>query len=370
MNPTFYIQVSGQKRGPFTLDELRGNIEKDTLIWTEGSDKWTKAENIPLLESVFKTSEPQSFNEEQIKQNLLHPMPSDFKQAIHPREMSRFILALVTCIPILLIGIIMTYHFPLAVIPFVAIVAFLFWFILNIIKAHLIANSVQVSQINFPDVYKVCEEVKVSLEYSKEIKIFITGEGGFNAFLYKYLRTRFIILTSSLVEDMSKEENKLQLVWIVSRFIGALKTKLFKLEFLRILIESIDQIKIFSFLILPYERATQYTGDNIGMLVCGNIDQVIQAFDKFLVGNKLSHKVNLMGIIEQKKIIKNSFFAFLARLGSTHPHQIDRHLNLLAFAKKTFPQEFDHYITKYNKQLTNEILAVLPKYYGKLDSLC
>lgn len=59
MEQHFYIVVNGEQQGPFTIDDLKAkSIQRETLIWTEGLDSWTKAEDIPLLQDVLKATPP------------------------------------------------------------------------------------------------------------------------------------------------------------------------------------------------------------------------------------------------------------------------------------------------------------------------
>lgn len=59
MSQQFYIAVNGQKTGPFSLEELKSkDIQKDTLMWTEGLDNWTKADHIPLLKDILRAIPP------------------------------------------------------------------------------------------------------------------------------------------------------------------------------------------------------------------------------------------------------------------------------------------------------------------------
>lgn len=55
----FYIENNEQK-GPFNLEEMQKlSIKKDTLIWYEGLDDWTEAQNIKGFESfIFNTVPP------------------------------------------------------------------------------------------------------------------------------------------------------------------------------------------------------------------------------------------------------------------------------------------------------------------------
>lgn len=57
---THYHYSDGQNQfGPFNIDELKTKkISKDTLIWYEGLDNWTKAGDIPELFVLFKSIPP------------------------------------------------------------------------------------------------------------------------------------------------------------------------------------------------------------------------------------------------------------------------------------------------------------------------
>ncbi len=59
MSQQFSIAVNGQQTGPFTIDDLKAkNIQRDTLVWTEGLDNWTKAEHISLLKDILRATPP------------------------------------------------------------------------------------------------------------------------------------------------------------------------------------------------------------------------------------------------------------------------------------------------------------------------
>lgn len=286
---------------------------------------------------------------------------SDLKKAIHPNETARFNLALLICFPAAIFGLIATVASFGLILIYVGLIALSVWFGLSIAKASLIANSVRVSKLNFPEVFSIYEEVRAQLGYEKDIPIYIIEEGTVNALIAKFFGTKFIVLYSELVKDM-RGGSSVQMKWIIARFIGALKAKHFRLDFLRILIDSIEKIKIFNLFILPYERATQYTGDNIGLLICKDVFHAFRAFDKFMVGNDLSGDVNFQGILDQSKDVKGDFFAMLARITSTHPHQVDRYLNLLAFARKEFPEQFSNFTDHFDQSENMKLGYLLPEY--------
>jgi uncharacterized RDD family membrane protein YckC len=77
MSNQFYIAINGYHTGPFTIDILKTkNIQRDTLVWTEGLDKWTKAEDIPLLKEVLLATPPPLPNTEtKSTSQQLPPLP-------------------------------------------------------------------------------------------------------------------------------------------------------------------------------------------------------------------------------------------------------------------------------------------------------
>ena len=57
----YFVAIEGQSQGPFSLEQveknlLSGEIDADTLIWTQGMDDWAKASSI--LSTTFKQTPP------------------------------------------------------------------------------------------------------------------------------------------------------------------------------------------------------------------------------------------------------------------------------------------------------------------------
>lgn len=287
-----------------------------------------------------------------------------FKRAKYPKEDSRFLIAMIVGIPVTIAGLVLTIASFGLILLYIAVIVFTVWFSLSIAKMHLIGNSVRVSKENFPEVLEVYHEVKSKLNYPHHVPIYIVNDGEVNALLAKFFRTRFIVLNSELAMDMvGHPEKKAQMTWVIARFIGALRAKHFRHQILKIVFESIEKIKIFNIFLLPYERATQYTGDNVGMLVTQEVAASVTAINKLLVGNDLSKDVAFKGLIDQGvHLDRNGFFSFMARCFSSHPHLVNRHLNLLAFANKEFPEQFNNYVEQFDNQTKHRLFSILPGY--------
>ena len=79
MDQKFYIAINGQQVGPFSYEELKAKaIRHETLIWTEGLDKWTKAEDIALLKEILRATPPPLPKEE--KKQQIPPIPPPFSK--------------------------------------------------------------------------------------------------------------------------------------------------------------------------------------------------------------------------------------------------------------------------------------------------
>jgi hypothetical protein len=268
---------------------------------------------------------------------------SELTSLRHPWEESRYQLAVVTSLAVLALCLILTITSAGTFLFVIALVAFAVWFATQLLQARLIGNAVRVSPDNFPELFGVLQSVKSQLDYRDPVDMYVVEAGELNAFLYRLFRTRFIVLNSELVTAMTEQHDLTQLRWIVARFIGSLKTKHLRIEYIRILIGALESAQIFNLLLLPYERATQYTGDQIGLALCGDLAQSQVAMLKFVVGKDLAQRVNPPAFIDQAARIRGNFFAWYSQILAGRPHWTSRYLNLLAFARARDHAAFDRY---------------------------
>jgi len=266
---------------------------------------------------------------------------ADIRQCIHPWEKSRYWLAVVTVVPITLIYIIATVGIGLLIVP---IILFFAWVSVQIARAHLLGSCAEVSPDNFPEVHELLKQICRGLNYPKKVEAYVFQDGDVNAFLIRYFRTRIIMLPHELLVDMLDEPKSTQLVWILSRAVGHLKAKHLRLNWLNILIESIENLQILNMLLRPWERATQYSGDRIGLAVCRDLDAAILAMNKLMLGNELAKKTTLIGAIKQRQRISGSFFGWLAESLSTHPHLTKRIVSLINWSRSYDPVVFESFM--------------------------
>ncbi|MFK7870233.1 MAG: hypothetical protein AB8B58_13460 [Roseobacter sp.] len=255
----------------------------------------------------------------------------EFNALRHPSESFRFTLTLFVLVPVVLLAsaiVIATFGIALLSIP---VVLGTVWFGLRIFAASHLNNSIECSDRNFPEVVRAINDAKAYFDYDGEVLAFIVDDGGYNASLVTLLRRKYLMIHADMVKDPTSEE---QLRFVVGRFVGALATKKYRFMWLQTLLSSVEKLMIFNLLLYPYERATQLSGDQMGLaMINGNLDAALNAMMRLTVGNELSKRVSIEGFVEQGQRHGSGFFAWLVRALSTFPHQTKRVENLIQFAQ-------------------------------------
>ena len=266
--------------------------------------------------------------------------PDEFRACIHPREYPRFILALVFAAPVtlaVLALIFVTFGFALA---YILLLAFFIWFGFEIFYATLLANWILVSEHNYPRLHALLEETKERIGVTQRVDIIVYQQGEFNAYFSMLFARRAIFVNSEVLEQGVTDD---ELRWIIGRFVGQVRAKR-RMGPMAWVIALAERLVVFNLFIYPYIRATAYTGDRVALAgINGDITTAIAAMNKLMVGRQLGYSVNPAGIVMQYRRVKGSLFAFLARLMSPLPHTIPRYFDLIAFAERRYPQEYQKF---------------------------
>ncbi|GHT27265.1 hypothetical protein AGMMS4957_22450 [Bacteroidia bacterium] len=93
MNKQFFYQNGNQKDGPFSSEQLKGKINKDTLIWYAEIEDWKPAQEIEELIPILQLSPPPiSMNKiEKMDNQENENAPSNLKK-IDRKQMKKSIL--------------------------------------------------------------------------------------------------------------------------------------------------------------------------------------------------------------------------------------------------------------------------------------
>lgn len=273
----------------------------------------------------------------------------EFKCLLYRKELSRFILALLPCFALIflfILSFVPTGMFGIGMPELLLILLIIVSpaITLKMVQARLLTDSLLVSEHNFPTVYSLLTEIKNVLDYNKRVDVYVIPEGQVNALAYRFFRTRLILLNYGLLEDLLEEKNRAQLKWVLARFVGSLKAKHFRLWPLVFIINSIEKLLIFNLFLWPYQRATQYSGDQIGLAVCRDLEAAIDVLNRTMVGNKLAKEVQLKGLLLQRESSKFNVFTWLANVLSSMPSTTNRYHNLLQFTGYMYPEILQTFI--------------------------
>lgn len=76
MNEQIYYAENNQRRGPFTLEQIRSfNLQPNTLIWYKGLTEWTPICQAPLTSSFYMPVAPQPQQQPQAPVNGYQQQP-------------------------------------------------------------------------------------------------------------------------------------------------------------------------------------------------------------------------------------------------------------------------------------------------------
>lgn len=284
----------------------------------------------------------------------------EFEDLKHPKEDGYFVLALITASIVTVLVFIFTIQTFGGLLLLIGLGVLISWIVMEINHIRFVGNAIRVSPKSFPKVYTIYKALHTEMQMKKEVPIYIVQDGEVNGFISKFFRRRFILFNSELVAGMDNEKFEMaEIEWVIARFLGAIKAKHFRFTLFFYLIDEAEWAYIFNFLLYPYERTIQLTGDNIGLLANKNLEASLSALNRLMIGNDLSQDLRIEGVLHQaKRLQKHAFFAFIAKLYSPYPYGIRRYLNLLGFAKKEFPDQYRNYVAKLD-----------PEYRRALDGL-
>lgn len=234
-----------------------------------------------------------------------------------------WILSLITGAVLLLVGSVVVAE-PTVILPLILLIGsvlLLAWITARVTRGAILGNSIKVCGKQFPEIDKIKNDLMLRMDYKQPTEIYIVEEGTLNAFLSRFIGTRYIVLNSGLVSAMLKGDRREELTFVIGRAIGHLKAKHFRFWILQFLIaaETLNPV-----VYLLYTRMVHYSGDRMGLVACGSPDAAVSALIKLAVGDKLRASVDEEQVFRQEKEVRSSFGAFVAEFMSTHPHLVKR----------------------------------------------
>lgn len=207
------------------------------------------------------------------------------------------------------------------------LLALLFQLFYILVSQHqLVGNSLQVTGRQFKDIYDIALENAKDLRI-KMPKIFIVQDPYLNAFTIGFKPPYSIVLTSSLVESLSKNE----IDFVIGHEMGHVKFGHSRiLSFISPLGKDIPFV---SWLYAFWQRKAEYTADRAGFFVTKGIKPTTSAMVKLAVGKKLASLIDIDEVIEQMEKSRSGLMAKTGELFLTHPYVTNRIRTLVEYSR-------------------------------------
>ncbi len=262
----------------------------------------------------------------------------------HPSERSRLVLAVAASVVLAgVAGVLIAKRLQTDQVIWTIVIgpvaAAFAWLALQLHRANLLGNAVRVTPESLPELHAVLDEVRVALDYHRRVDVYVTDRVSGLMTLTSLFGTRIIMIEGDLAATLLEDGRRRELTFLVARFIGALKSQRDRIGPLRLLVTLARPIGVVNVFIWPYDRAVVYSGDQIGLAVCGELDAALNALDRLLVGGTLGPSVRDAGVFDQASQVRRRRLPRLAQLFNGRPHLANRYVNLMAFAERHAPDQ-------------------------------
>ena len=264
--------------------------------------------------------------------------PASLKPLLHPTETSRLVLATIAALapPLIVIVAVIAGGALIELVGLAAAVAFFagsIWVGLQIARARMLGQTVKVDATSMPELNALLEDVRDTLDYHDRVDVYVADKGSAPIVTTSYLGTRIIVLEGGLVAELMEPPKRAQLTFLCGRAIGALRAKHMRLDLLVVLLNAFNVLRYPSIFIVPWYRATTYSGDQIGMMCCADPEAALEATRRLLVGKEIAAQMGLADVLPQVDLVQRRRLPRLAQLFLAEPHTTNRYANLLCFAR-------------------------------------
>ncbi|MFI4990844.1 MAG: hypothetical protein ACHQHO_08020 [Solirubrobacterales bacterium] len=259
---------------------------------------------------------------------------------LHPTEPSRLALALIAA------GLALLFPFLIlirtgglgGILVALAVIVGTIWVAVQLSRARLLGHSVRVDASTFPEVQAIVAEVCATLDYRRPIEVYITEKATPSIVTTSLLGTRLIVIEGGLVADLLPAAKRPQLTFLIGRSIGALRARHMRLEVVIRILEAAEVLKYVAPFIRPYYRATAYSGDQIGMMCCSDLEAALEATRRLLVGGGMAAELTAGAAVPQALLVKQRVLPRLVQFLAAEPHVTNRYANLLCFGRYHAPE--------------------------------
>ena len=176
------------------------------------------------------------------------------------------------------------------------------------------ANSIRITEKNFPEIYQVVEDYSKRLGMKKVPKVYLTQENGvMNAFSTFILRRQYIVLLTDLFEVAYLEHHDLEsMKFIIAHEMSHIRLRHATFSY-QMSILFANYIPILS---SALSRAREYSCDRVAQHLVGVSG--VEPMLALVVGKHLYKKVDVQDYVKHCRETRG-FFVFVLNLLSSHP---------------------------------------------------
>ena len=225
---------------------------------------------------------------------------------IHPKEKFYFGISVVISLLIYLLLVVSIFGIVYLVIGVItALIAH------GLFIGNLRGNSIRVSEKQFPEVYRLTQQLAHQMELNPVPAIYVLQAGGLlNAFATRFLGRDFVVIYSDVLE-LAYTKGEAELAFMICHELAHIKRK--HLTWRWFLYPSM----FIPFLGSAYSRACEYTCDRFGAHY--RPDGALGGLLVLAAGTMLYHNVNVQEFINQVES-EQGFWIWFSEVLSTHPN--------------------------------------------------
>jgi len=179
----------------------------------------------------------------------------------------------------------------------------LYLFAQSALIAHIKGNGVELSESQFPDLYKqfasCCDQLNINIRPQVYI---LNGDGGLNAFATKFLGTQYVVLMSDVVDAMNEHTDGVQ--FYIGHELGHLRMKHLNGHLLR------WPVLWLPLLGAAYSRARESTCDRHGLACSSSPEGAAKALAALSAGSERWKNLNVSAYLEQVNSSSSFWMSF------------------------------------------------------------
>ena len=172
-------------------------------------------------------------------------------------------------------------------------IGFIFYlFAHSTLIAHIKGNGVELSEEQFPDLYKQFNECIDKLEIKNKPEVYIlNGNGGLNAFATKFLGHQYVVLFSDVVDAMQQHDDGVK--FYIGHELGHLRMNHIRGQFLR------WPVLWLPLLGAAYSRARESTCDRHGLACSSSPENAARALAALSAGSERWQTLDIPAYLKQ-----------------------------------------------------------------------